>query len=64
MDPICYFYFMFIFIILSCLFLAALLSPAGIELPLGSLVCCVFLRFCHFTIWCSGSGMVLDSIDS
>ena len=32
--------------------------------PLGSLVCCVFLCFCHLPNWCFGSGMVLDCIDS
>ena len=31
--------------------------------PLSSLVCHVFLCFCHFPKWCSGSGMVLDCID-
>ena len=31
---------------------------------LGSLACCVFLCFCHFPIWCSRSGVVLDCIDS
>ena len=29
-----------------------------------SLVCDVFLCFCHFPIWCLGSGVVLDCIDS
>ena len=32
--------------------------------PLGSLVCDVFLCFCHFLIWCFGSGGVRDCIDS
>ena len=32
--------------------------------PLGSLVCDVFLYFCHFPIQCPGSGSVLDCIDS
>ena len=43
---------------------AALWSPAGKGWPLGSLVCDVFLCFCHFPIWCSGSGVVFDCIDS
>ena len=42
------------------LFLAALWSPTTIH----SLVCDVFLRFCHFLIWCPGSGVVIDCIDS
>ena len=29
-----------------------------------ALLCDVFLCFCHFPIWCSGSGVVLDCIDS
>ena len=32
--------------------------------PLGSLVCDVFLCFCHFPMWCTGSGAVLECIDS
>ena len=45
-DHICYLCFMLIFIMSSCLFLAALWSPAGIGYPL---VCGVFMRFvvCH-----------------
>ena len=42
-DPF-YLCFMFVFVILSCLFFAALWSPAGEKgWPLGSLVCDVFL---------------------
>ena len=32
--------------------------------PLGSLVCNVFLVFCHIPIWYTGSGVVFDCIDS
>ena len=32
--------------------------------PPGSLVCDVFLCFCHFPIWCPGSGVVFDGLDS
>ena len=32
--------------------------------PLGSLVCDVFSCFCHFPLWCPGSGVVFDCIDS
>ena len=31
--------------------------------PLGSLVCDYLLCFCHFPLWCPGSGVVLDCID-
>ena len=50
---------MFVFAELSCLLLAALWSPVGKDYPLGSLVCDVFLRFCHFPIWCPWSGVGL-----
>ena len=50
--------FVFAFAIVSCLFLAALWSPVD------SLVCDVFLCFCHFPIRCPGSGVVLDCVDS
>ena len=40
-----------------------LLQPSdhllGKDWPLGSLVCDVFLCFCHFPMWCPGSGVVL-----
>ena len=66
MEPFCYLCFMFV--MLSCLFIAALWSPAGKGLgkgwPLGSLVCDFFLCCCHSPMWCPGSGLVLDCIDS
>ena len=43
----------FVFVILSCLFLEALWSPAGKGLTLGSLVCdfsCVFVTFLY-VVW-------------
>ena len=58
-DHFCYLCFMFVFDILSCLLPAALYSPAG-----KGLVCCVFLCFGYFLIWCPWSGVVLDCIDS
>ena len=52
---------------LSC-FLVCSLQPCGHLLgkgwSLGSLVYYVLLCFCHFPMWCSGSGVVLDCIDS
>ena len=56
--------FVFVFAIMSCLFLAALWSPVGKGLSLGSLVCDVFLCFYHFLMRCPGSGLVLYCIDS
>ena len=52
---------------LSC-FLVCSLQPCGHLLgkgwPRGSLICDVLLCFCHFPMWCPGSGVVLDCIDS
>ena len=54
--------FMFVyFVILSCLFLATC-APAWEGLT--PLTCNVFVCFCHFTRCCSGSGVILDCIDS
>ena len=66
-------FFVDLFVIcVSCLFLSYclvfLLQPCGHILgkgwPLDSFVCDVFLCFCHFHIWCPGSVMILNSIDS
>ena len=46
------------------LFIAALWSPAGQGWPFDSLVCDVFLCFCHFPMWFPGPGVALDFIDS
>ena len=62
MDHFCY--LCFVFGMLFCLFIAAMWSPAGKGWPLGSLVCDVFLCFCHFPMWCPGLGVVLDCIGS
>ena len=58
-DPLCYWYFMFGFVMLSCLCDHLL----GNGWPFDCLLCCVSLCFCHFPMWCSGSGVVLDCID-
>ena len=49
---------------LSCLFNAAMWSTA--EKGQTSWPSCVwcFVMFCHFPMWCPGSGVVLDCIDS
>ena len=46
MDHFCY--LCFVFVMLSCLFVAALWSPAGKGLALGSLMCGVLLCFVTF----------------
>ena len=60
-----------IFVIwVSCLlcFFVCWLKPCGHMLGkgsfLGSLVCDILLCFCYFPMWCPGSGVVLDCIDS
>ena len=60
----CYLCFVFDFVILFCLFLAALWSPAGKGLTSWLSYVWCFLAFCHFPIRCPGSGVVLDRIDS
>ena len=55
----------FVYVVLSCLFIVALWSPAGSgSWRLGSLVCGVFLCFWHFLMWSPGSGVVFECIDS
>ena len=64
MDPFSYVCFMFVFVVLSCLFLAALWSPAGKRVTLWlSFVLC-FLVFMSLSHMYPGSGMVTDCIDS
>ena len=61
MDPFCYLCF-----VSYCLFCS--LQPCdhvlGKGRPLGSLVCDVLLCFCHFPIWCPGSGVVFDCMNT
>ena len=56
-DPSCHLCSAFVFVILSCLLLRK-------GKPLGTLVCDVFLVFCHFPIRCPGSFVILDCIES
>ena len=51
-------------VMLSCLFIAALWSPAG--KGLACWLSCVwhFLVFCHFHMWCPRSDVVLDCINA
>ena len=46
----------FVFVLLSCLFIAALWSPADL---LALLYVMFYCGFYHFPMWCSGSGVVL-----
>ena len=59
MDVFCYLYF--VFVMFSCLFIAALWSPAGGRADLLALL---YVVFCNFSMWCPGSGVVLGCIDS
>ena len=56
--------FVFVFVILPCLFMQPCGHLMGKNWSNGPLVCNVILVFCHFPIWCPGSGVVLDCIDS
>ena len=53
-----------LFVMLSCLLIAALWSLARKGLTSLLSWICGSLVFCHFTMWCPGSGVVLDCIDS
>ena len=57
-------HFCFVFVMLSCLFIAALWSPAGKGLTPWLSFVIVLLCFRHFPMWYPGSGLVLDCIDS
>ena len=59
MDHLCY--LCHVFLMLSRLFIAALLSPAGKELT-SWLLFLMFLYFCYFPMWYPGSGLVLDCL--
>ena len=53
-----------LFVFRVCLvFLSVHCSLVG-NWPLGSFVCDVLLCFCYFPMWCPGSGLLLDCIDS
>ena len=62
-NPMCYLCFMFVFAIMSCLFLKALWSLAGKDLT--SWLYCVgcFLCFCHFPMWCPGCYLIVSIPD-
>ena len=65
LDPFCYLCFILVFVVPSCLFLAALWSAAERGWPLGSCVCvcvCVCCFVFRFPKWCPGSSVVLGCI--
>ena len=62
MEPFCY--LCFVFVMLSCLFIAALWSPVGKGLAYWLSCMGCFLVFGHFPMWCPVSGVALDCIDS
>ena len=52
---------------LSCCLICSFLPCShllGKGWPLGSLICCLFLCFCHLHMWCPRSGLVFDCINS
>ena len=49
---------------LFCLFNAAMWSPSGKGAGLLALFVWSVVVFCHFPVWCPGSGVVIDCIDS
>ena len=57
-------FFLHLYFVLVCLFLAALWSPAGKGLTSWLSCMWCFLVFCHFPTWCPGSGVVFDCINS
>ena len=62
MDPLCC---LFSHLSLLCCVVFSLQSSDNLlrkGWPLGSLVCDIFLCFCHFPIWCLESSLVLDYI--
>ena len=64
-DPLWYLCFVFVFVIRSCLFIAALWSPAGKGLTSWLSLYVIFL-LCALSLsyLVSRSGVVLDCIDS
>ena len=62
MDHYCDLFF--VFVMLSCVFNAALWSPAGKGLISWPSCAKCFARFCHLPMWCPASGVGLDCVDS
>ena len=62
MDHLCH--LCLVFVMLLCLFIAALWSPAGKGLTSWLLFVMFNCVFYHFPLWYPGSGVVLDCINS
>ena len=61
MDQLCY--LLLVFVMLSCLFIAALWSHAGKGLT-SWLLLVMFIVFLYFPMWYLWSGVVLDCVVS
>ena len=59
-----FWYLCLVFVMLSRLFTAALWSPEGKGLSSWLLFVMSYCEFGYFSIWFSGTGVVLDCIDS
>ena len=60
MDPFCYLCFVSVIHSVLC----SLVVTWGERAGLLALMCVMFSSvFCHFPMWCPGSGVVLDCID-
>ena len=64
MDPFCYLCLRFSLACCCVCFMQPCVNLLEKGWPLGSLVCDVFLCFCHFPIWCPGSGVILTCLNS
>ena len=63
MDPFCY--LCFELVMLSCLCHCSLVVTCWERAYLLALLYVMFfLCFCHFPMWCPGSGVVLECIDA
>ena len=62
MDHLCY--LCLVFVMLSRSVHCCLVVTCWERADLMALVCDVYCVFCHNLMWCPGSGVVLDCIDS
>ena len=62
MDHFCYLCFVFVMLFLSVHCSFAVTFEIGLASWLSCKLC--YIVFCHFPLWCPGSGVVIDWIDS